>query len=244
MKLQADQLRLQSLLKDTVLMLCKNALRFNKSFGIDALIGITTDDASTFLLKLEETVGVVGGDDEPEDESDGDNISRETSRSSRKRPPDVDICSTESKRYCCDDDDSDVATHDYKESNAGNNDVISEDTNANADNNTDNFVSTVNDQNKESDTKLVIVTPEFAPADPSQLDYAARDDTAPDDTAPDDTAPDVNNFDDGSHDGSSTWNQSSVANDPSASVSQQVRCCMVPWLPQNVWSFTVGLVFL
>ena len=120
MKLEAYQIRLQDLVKETVTLLCKNALPFNTGFGLDALICVTPDDAPAFLLKLEETVGRVGADDDAEGErGDGDS-------SSRKRPPDEAARRKRSKRHRSDDDD-------YDDSSDSNDDVdngdASDDTN-------------------------------------------------------------------------------------------------------------------
>ena len=117
MKLSEDQRKLQTLLKETITLVCKSRLQSSKGFVIDALIGITTDDASTFLLKLEETVGDVDVEDNAESEkSDHDEAGRGGSRSSRKRPPDGDTRRTDSKRHRSDDDDFDNASDDdYKD---------------------------------------------------------------------------------------------------------------------------------
>ena len=82
MKLREGQSRLQGLLKETITLLCKNGLHFTNGFIIDALIGITTDDSETFLLKLEETVGDVGGEQNNESEQ-GDTDRK--SKASQKR---------------------------------------------------------------------------------------------------------------------------------------------------------------
>ena len=87
MKLKEDQATLQALLRETIVLLCKNGLQFNKGLSIDALIGITTDDESTFLLKLEETIGDVDTDDTVESEDgDGQSLRGMSKRRSRKRP--------------------------------------------------------------------------------------------------------------------------------------------------------------
>ena len=197
MKLREDQVRLHGLLKETITLLCKNGLQFSKGFVIDALIGITTDDSSTFLVKLEETVGDVGGDDDTDTEkgaSDGNSGQR--SRSLRKRPSDGTTQDTPRKRQRSDDDESDNAS----DINGGDND---------ADNDVDNDVKT-EEQGGQDDGDLVFVKQE-------QTDY---DGQMQEQSQTYGTAPDGSSFD-GSHDGSSAWNQSSV-NDPNASGSQQV----------------------
>ena len=187
MKLREDQARLQGLLKETITLLCKNGLQFKNGFVIDALIGITADDGAPFLVKLEETVGEVGGgaDDEKGDGDDGDG----RSRASRKRPPDGGTHSTPSKRHRSDDDDSDNDFYNDDDTDYG------------------------NIKREQDDGDLLFVKQE-------QSDYDGQF-AQPDQSQAYGTAPDGSSFD-GSHDGSSAWNQSS-ANDPNASGSQQVR---------------------
>ena len=252
MKLREDQRKLQTLLKETITLLCKNSLQSSKGFVIDALIGITTDDASTFLLKLEETVGDVDVEDNVNSkEYDADDAGRRRSRSSRKRPPDGDTRRTDSKRHRSDDDDWDDASDDvYNDNNIQD---YSQDVVANYDEDVDinsEEQSTYYDEHvdydigndtknehvgNEGDGDLMCVKQEQSDYDDQSRagDTTAPDDTtpndttpggtAPDDTAPDDTAPDFSSFDVETHDGSSTQSQSSATNDPSASGSQQVR---------------------
>ena len=109
MKLREDQARLQGLLKETVTVLCKNGLPFIKGFVIDALIGITTDENETFLIKLEETVG--DGRDENsncEDEADGER----NFGTSRKRRSAEHTCDTPAKRQRDDSSRNDVSRDD------------------------------------------------------------------------------------------------------------------------------------
>ena len=116
MRLNAEKLNLLNLLKDTIPLLCKNSLQFSKGFVIDALIGITTDDASTFLLKLEETVGDVSDDNTGAvDDSEGDSAHRMRCRSSRKRPLDGGTCNKPSKQNRLDDDGSEISIDNYDE---------------------------------------------------------------------------------------------------------------------------------
>ena len=100
MKLEEYQSRLQDLVKETVTLLCQNALPVKvKRFSVDALICVTMDNASAFVLKVEETIGRVGADDAVEGErGDGDS-------SSRKWPPDGAARRKQSKRHRSDDDD-------------------------------------------------------------------------------------------------------------------------------------------
>ena len=64
MKLRDEQVRLWGLLRETITLLCKNGLRYENKFVIDALIGITTDDCETFLVKLEEEISAADDNDE------------------------------------------------------------------------------------------------------------------------------------------------------------------------------------
>ena len=108
MKLREDQERLQGLLKETITLLCKNGLHFKKNFQVKALIGITTDDDSLFMVDINETVG------EPTDGMEGDDSRMDSSmrgsgddgrsRGSRKRPPDGGSHASSSKRNRTDDD--------------------------------------------------------------------------------------------------------------------------------------------
>ena len=106
MKLREDQERLQGLLKETITLLCKNGLHFKKNFQVKALIGITTDDDSLFMVDINETVGEptdgIDGDDSRLDSSMRGDDSR--SRGSRKRPPDGGSHGSASKRNRTDDD--------------------------------------------------------------------------------------------------------------------------------------------
>ena len=225
MKLREDQRKLQTLLKETITLLCKNSLQSSKGFVIDALIGITTDDASTFLLKLEETVGDVDVEDNAESEkSDRDEADRGGSRSSRKRPSDGDTPRAGSKRHRSDDDDCDDASDDdYKDNDDQD---PSRDVDANNDEESTYDENDV-DYNYDTDTKKEQVENEgdgdLLCVKQEQSDYDGQfgeaDQSEAGDTTANDTAPDVSGFDDSL----STCNQSSATNDPNASGSQQVR---------------------
>ena len=95
MKLREDQIRLQSLLKETITVLCKNGVHFEQGFVIDALIGITTDNQSTFLIKLEETIGNTSARNE---QALCDNEAGGRPNMSNKRPPDGSTDCTPRKR--------------------------------------------------------------------------------------------------------------------------------------------------
>lgn len=56
MVLKADQLRVKTLLAETITLLCKNGLHFKTKFSIEGLIGITLDDEDIFLVNINETI--------------------------------------------------------------------------------------------------------------------------------------------------------------------------------------------
>ena len=216
MKLREEQARLQGLLKETITLLCKNGLHFKNGFIIDALIGITTDDSETFLLKLEETVGDVGGEEKTVAEDgcyDGDRKSSQ-SRASRKRRKEGgnDSIAAKRQRAYSDDDDSD----DYQDND------FNDDTIANPkDGHGNNQYTTVKQERFDYDGQYT-----------QDNDQAHIYDALPDgdgqyvqcDQSPADGAPPDGSFDGDSRDGSSsTWNQSSANNDNNPTGSQQVR---------------------
>ena len=203
MKLREDQAKLQTILKETITVLCKNGVQFSKGLVIDALIGITTDDASTFLLKLEETVGDCCGDDNSE--ADGDSSAcRVSSSYSRKRPAGGATHSTQSKRCRSENDDSVC----YNDDNfSDDNDCGTTGENDDYDKN-DNDCDETNDhdsknggkgvQSKQDESNLMLVKTE-------NLDHGGQF-TVAEQSQADDTALDGRNFD-----GSSTLNQSSAS---------------------------------
>ena len=85
--------------------MCKSRLQFTKGFVIDALIGITTDNASTFLLNFEETVGDVNTEANDHCDDVDKFVRRGRSRSVRKRPEIVCTRVTRSQRRRLDHDD-------------------------------------------------------------------------------------------------------------------------------------------
>ena len=228
-------MKLQGLLKETITLLCKNGLYFNKGFIIDALIGITTDDNETFLLKLEESVGDVGGDDKvvdaKSDPSDDDRDRR--SRASRKRRTTRNTDSTPPKRQRAGSDDDDSADDFCDDYDVDITNIMNEQDNDN--------LRPVKQEQSDYDGQYAPNTDTYAASldresqftqdlDHSQLydattnnddQYAQQEQSQTSLTAPD------GSVDDGSHDGSSsTWNQSSTNDDTNAAAaagSQQVR---------------------
>ena len=216
MKLREDQAKLRTILKETITVLCKNGVQFSKGLVIDALIGITTDDASTFLLKLEETVGDCCGDNNSE--ADGDSSAcRVSSSYSRKRPAGGATHNTQSKRCRSENDDS-VCYNDDNFSddndcrtNGNNNDADESGNDCDETNDNDSGKGV---QSKQDDGDLVLVKTEY-------LDHGGQF-TVDEQSQADDTAFDSRNFDVGSHDGSSTLNQSSTTDDANTTGLQQV----------------------
>ena len=239
MRLREGQSRLQGLLKETITLLCKNGLYFTNGFIIDALIGITTDDSETFLLKLEETVGVVG--DKQNTEIEQADVSGK-SRASQKRLSHGNTRSTPTKRRRADSDDDDSDDDfrdDYEDQDdcGYNNDDVTDYNNSHIDN--DNVSDTNNIKGEQFGDQLMSIKQEQSNYDGqyTQYDQSQPYGTPPDgdgqfmqdDQAhPHDPPPD-GSVDGGSHDGSSsTWNQSSTNNDTNAAAgSQQVRVYVV-----------------
>ena len=57
MKLKPDQERVRTLLTDTVTLLCKNGLQFEKNIKVQGLLGITLDDDDVFVVHINELMG-------------------------------------------------------------------------------------------------------------------------------------------------------------------------------------------
>ncbi len=55
--MKPDQERVRHLLTDTVTLLCKNGLQFNKEIKVQGLLGITLDQNEVFLVHIDETIG-------------------------------------------------------------------------------------------------------------------------------------------------------------------------------------------
>ena len=212
-KLREDQARLQGLLKETITLLCKNGLHFKSGFYISALIGITTDNDETFMVEVKETVGDVE-DEENVDQGDGDG----RARASRKRPPDGGSHSTPRKRgRASDDDDSD---------------------NYDSDDATDNDMSNVKREPGDDGGDLVFVKQEHSDYDGSAANtsqYGQQQSAYGNNSGVPDGSFDV------SHDGSSTWNQSTANLDPNqmaiAAQSQSGSQQVCKPIPITAWSF-------
>ena len=56
MVLKADRERVKALLTETITLLCKNGLKYQSEFAIEALIGITLDRDDVFLVSIKETI--------------------------------------------------------------------------------------------------------------------------------------------------------------------------------------------
>ena len=196
MKLRQDQVKLQGLLKETITVLCKNGIEFRDGFVIDALIGITTDNQSTFLIKLEETVGNVSGNNNANrTKSDGNASRKRRCVSSLKRPSDGDTRSTRSKRRRSADDDDDDSCNvagDDDTNDAANDDNEADDH--------DDDVGLENDAHTEQDNR-----DELMRLKQERVEFDGND------TQADDTAPDDDSFDGGTHDVSTTKNNHDVS---------------------------------
>lgn len=55
--MRPDQERVRNLLTDTVTLLCKNGLQFNKQLKVQGLLGITTDENDVFVVHINENFG-------------------------------------------------------------------------------------------------------------------------------------------------------------------------------------------
>jgi len=47
---------MQAVLRDTIVLLCQNGLRFQSQFNIEALLAITVDQNEVLLVSIKETV--------------------------------------------------------------------------------------------------------------------------------------------------------------------------------------------
>lgn len=54
--LQADQMRIRSVLTESLVLLCKSALSYKNEFCVEGLLGITIDNADVLLVNIKETV--------------------------------------------------------------------------------------------------------------------------------------------------------------------------------------------
>ena len=52
--MQQDQM--QTVLKDTIVLLCQNGLRFQSEFKLEALVAVTVDQSEVLLVSIKETV--------------------------------------------------------------------------------------------------------------------------------------------------------------------------------------------
>ena len=198
MKLKEYQIELQDLVKETVTLLCKNALPVRvKRFSLDALICVTPDNASAFVLKLEETVGCISAADDDHDANDANDSLDDSSDVNDI----VDEADANDVHQC----DNNVKTEPES---------IDCDKISSTDTDNDDDTNKMDESAAQQDGDLVVVKQEppddgpFAPADKSSAD---------------DTVLDVSNVDDGCHDGSSSLNQSPSTDGQGASGSRQVR---------------------
>ena len=213
MNLEGYRIGLQDLMKETVPFLLHKVL--DTGFSVDAMICVTPNRGSAFVLKLEETVegasdrndSDVANGDASDDTNDSNHDANDTDDANDSLDDSSDANDTTDEADANDVHQCDISVKTEPES-------INDDTNK------------IDESVAQEHGDLVTVKQEppdddapLAPADPSLADDMAPDDTAPDDTAPDDTAPDVSN----AFGGSSSWNQSSATNGGRASGSRQVR---------------------
>ena len=59
--MRPDQQRVQTLLTDTVTLLCKNGLQYNKELKVQGLLGITLDDEEVFVVHINKVFDEVQG---------------------------------------------------------------------------------------------------------------------------------------------------------------------------------------
>jgi len=52
----AKQDQIQTVLKDTIVLLCQNGLHFQSEFNVEALVAITVDQNEVLLVSIKETV--------------------------------------------------------------------------------------------------------------------------------------------------------------------------------------------
>lgn len=60
--MKLDQDRIQTLLKDTVVMLCRNGLVYQSEIRIQGLLGITVDSSDVFLVSMDEIINCHTGE--------------------------------------------------------------------------------------------------------------------------------------------------------------------------------------
>lgn len=54
--MNVDQERVRNLLKETVILLCKNGLKFRTNIKVQGLLGITLDSTDIFLVQIDESI--------------------------------------------------------------------------------------------------------------------------------------------------------------------------------------------
>jgi len=51
-----DQSDMEAVLKDTIVLLCQNGLRFQSELNVEALVAITVDQSQVLLVSIKETI--------------------------------------------------------------------------------------------------------------------------------------------------------------------------------------------
>jgi len=52
----SQQDHIQTVLKDTIVLLCQNGLQFQSEFSVEALVAITVDQSEVVLVSIKETI--------------------------------------------------------------------------------------------------------------------------------------------------------------------------------------------
>ena len=214
MNLEEYQIGLQDLMKETVPFLLHKVL--DTGFSVDAMICVTPNRGSAFVLKLEETVE--GASDRNDSDVANGDASDDTNDSNHDANDTDDANDSLDDSSDANDITDEVDANDVPQCDNGvktEPESIDCDKVRSADNGND-------DDTKKMDESAAQENEDLEPPDDDAL-LAPAYSTPADGTKPNDKAPDFNVFDVGSHDGSSTRNQSSATDDDGASGSPQVR---------------------
>ena len=85
--MKADQNTVTSLLRDTVLLFCKNGFNYKNHVKVQGLLGITLDNDEVVLVHVNETVSIAKSDTEPEDATEEDGEENTSYEPSAKATP-------------------------------------------------------------------------------------------------------------------------------------------------------------
>ena len=96
MKLPEDQQVLQGLLRETITLLCKNGLQYDRQLSVEALIVVTLDEEKMFHTNIQQVVG--RGEESDVEEEPAFGMSQEGSSLKRRRLHSSDGAEVPSKR--------------------------------------------------------------------------------------------------------------------------------------------------